>query len=111
VVIRFQDVPLDAIPDPLHTPYKVCVRRRWRTIEREAEYYPVPLRSRLPRIRVPPRRTDRDASLDLQALLDSAYVGGRYDRTRYDRPPAPPLSDEDMAWAMERIGQWNGQPG
>lgn len=100
------DIPLTAISGALQTTYKVCVRRGWRRMAQEAEYYPIFLRSRLPRIRVPLRPTDSDATLDLQSLLDDAYVRGRYDRTDYTQLPFPPLNDEDMTWALQQIKQW-----
>lgn len=100
------DVPKDKIPERIRTPYKVCVRRSWSRNERAVEYYPIPLRSRLPRIRIPLRPTDPDAALDLQALLDNAYIRGRYDRTDYSRLLDPPLSDDDFSWAMDQVNVW-----
>jgi hypothetical protein len=78
--------------------YYVCAVRGWR--QGQAEVYPIPLRQRLPVIRVPLRRTDPDAVLDLQQLIDQAYHFGAYHRTlRYDRDPIPPLPPADAAWA------------
>jgi len=37
----------------------------------------VPLRQRLPAIRVPLRETDADVPLDLQALIEQVYRHGR----------------------------------
>jgi hypothetical protein len=37
----------------------------------------LPLRQRLPAIRVPLRRTDPDAALDLQVLIEQCYERGR----------------------------------
>ena len=40
------------------------------------------------------------AHIDLQAVLDRTYEVGLYARrTRYDRPPDPPLTPEHQAWA------------
>lgn len=100
------DVWPDLVPAELRTPYAVCVRRGWEAVRFEAEYYPVPLRSRLPRIRVPLRESDADARLDLGAALDAAYEQGSYDLTDYERPPEPPLNPADVAWARERIIAW-----
>ena len=59
---------------------------------------PLPLRHRLPAIRLPLRPTDPDVLFDLQPLLDRAYANGRYP-IDYGRPPDPPLDAEDAAWA------------
>jgi hypothetical protein len=37
--------------------------------------------------------------LDIQAIVDQAYLNGRYDQTNYSVPPEPPLDPEDAAWA------------
>jgi hypothetical protein len=43
-------------------------------------------------------------ALDLSALLASVYERGRYARKlRYDRPPTPPLTAEQVGWAVELI--------
>lgn len=66
------------------------------------EFYVMPLRKRLPAIRVPLRRTDLDVALDLQELVDQCYERGRYGSViDYSRPPEPPLPDEEAAWAKE----------
>ena len=87
------------MPSSQRTPCMVCVYRATRPGERAA--YPLPLRERLLRIAIPLRPTDRDVALDLQAVVDEAYEKGRYDRTDYRRPLAPPLPAEDAAWANE----------
>jgi Protein of unknown function (DUF4058) len=56
--------------------YHVCVTRPpWLT---RHEFYLLPLRKRLPAIRVPLRRTDPDVALDLQVLVDQVCERGRY---------------------------------
>jgi hypothetical protein len=59
----------------------------------------LPLRERLPTIRVPLRRSDQPVLLDLQALIDQCYRNGRHDDIDYTQPTLPPLSSEDAAWA------------
>jgi hypothetical protein len=57
--------------------HHVCVSRPpWLT---RHEFYVLPMRQCLPAIRVPLRRTDPDAALDLQILVDQCYERGRYD--------------------------------
>lgn len=88
----------ERIPPSHRTPYYVYVRRGWQ--HGVAEYYRVPLQERLPTIRVPLRRTDDDATLDLQALIDQCYRNGGYDDDLdYRAPLDPPLHPEDDAWA------------
>ena len=89
-------VPLAHYPPNYRTPYKVCVHRGWKA---QAEIYRVPLRDRLPAIRVPLRETDADVPLDLQALIAQVYRHGRYDDIDYRVPPVPPLDEEDAVWA------------
>jgi hypothetical protein len=80
--------------------HHVCITRApWKG---EHEFYILPLRERLPAIRIPLRRTDPDVALDLQALIDQCYVGGRYGSTLdYTKPPNPSLPDEEAAWARK----------
>lgn len=64
------------------------------------EYYPIGLRERLPSLRVPTTYGEPDVVLDLQPLVDQAYVKGRYyDQIDYSRPPEPPLDPGGAAWA------------
>ena len=81
----------------LRTPYRVCVCRGWQTYK--FEYYPCPLNSRLPSIRIPLRETDDDIRLDIQSLIDRCYQNGRYDDTDYSSPPVPALDPETAEWA------------
>lgn len=64
------------------------------------EIYPIGLRERLPRIRIPLKLADSDAVLDLQEAVNQAYdIGPCPDRLEYDQAPIPPLNSEDAAWA------------
>lgn len=67
------------------------------------EIYRMPLQERLPAIRIPLRREDPDAVLDLQALIDQAYAKGQYDDIDYTEPAIPPLEGEDATWADELL--------
>jgi hypothetical protein len=106
-------VPPESIPDTHRTTYQVIVRRGWRL--GQAEIYPVPLRERLPTIRIPLRRTDDDVPLNLQALLNRVYRTGGYDEDiDYQLDPDPPLSPDDAAWAdalLRRKGRRPRRPG
>lgn len=95
-------VPRENVPLEHQTPYHVCVTRGWQRMR--LEFYPVPLRERLPAIRVPLRRTDADVRLDLQALIDLVYLNGSYGYdVDYSKPPVPPLDADDEAWAREVV--------
>jgi len=87
----------DLLPKRLHTPYRISVFRSWRPLS--LEYYPAPLRERLPAIRVPLRKGDPDVALDLQDLIDRSYQFGRYERTNYSAEPEPALTGDDAEWA------------
>lgn len=61
---------------------------------------PIRLADRLPAIGIPLDPGVPAVTADLQPLLDRAYTSGRYaDAVRYDRPPDPPLTPEQAAWA------------
>ena len=72
------------------------------------ETWPVGLNEALPTIPIPLLPEDADVPLDLQRALASVYETFRYDRTLdYTRPPAAPFrSDDETAWAQERIIAW-----
>lgn len=84
-------------PEELDSPI-ACIRRTTRPLD--AEIYRLPLRNKLPTIRIPLREGDSDVALDLQAVVDLAYARGRYgNRIDYSVEPTPPLSPEDAQWA------------
>ncbi len=83
------------------------VGRRWavyhasvfRAIEPDRiEYYPRTLASKLPNVKIPLRKQDKDVRLDVQALIDEAYVKGRYDDIDYKEPLDPPLVGDEIKW-------------
>jgi len=78
--------------------YHTCVTRPpWWS---RHEFYVLPLREKLPIIRIPLRRPDPDAGLDLQALVDQCYERGRYaSALDYTKPPVPALPEEEATWA------------
>ncbi|MBI5365402.1 MAG: DUF4058 family protein [Planctomycetes bacterium] len=85
------------LPATHQTPYLVSV---WRADRRtKIEVYRAPLRERLPLSRVPLPPTDKDASLDLQALVGLCWRNGGYDDIDYRREPDPELAPEDRVWA------------
>jgi len=66
------------------------------------EFYPVDVRSRLPRVRVPLNPEEPDVVLDLQAALARVYEAGAYHlRIDYNREPLTPLTADEASWANE----------
>jgi hypothetical protein len=91
-------VSLGGLPLSFRTPYQTWVRRGWELIK--VEIYRLPLRERLPVIRIPLRHTDSDVPLDLQALIDACYRNGGYEADiDYQADPYPPLDPGDARWA------------
>jgi len=80
----------------------VCVTRvPW---SGKHEFYMLPLRQRLPAIRVPLRSADPDVALDLQLLIDQCYERGRYGTVLdYNQPPQPPLPAEETTWTRQML--------
>jgi hypothetical protein len=95
--------PRENIPPELRTIYQACVYRSSKP--RGYYIYPVPLRARLPVIRIPLREGDDDATLDLQALIDKSYRNAGYDFIDYTTDPVPPLESDDAAWADALLRQ------
>ncbi len=94
---RVLALPEHAIPPQLRGDYMACISPGWQRNRREL--YPMPVRQRLPLLPIPLRQSESRLSLDLQAVLDRAYLTGRYDRLDYGAELNPALSAEDDAWA------------
>ena len=95
---RVLAAPIELIPERHRTPYAACIRRGWKPLE--IEYYRLPLRERLPAIRIPLRQADQDVTFDLQALIDRCYEEARYDDDiDYHPEPEPPFEKDHAQWA------------
>jgi len=58
----------------------------------------------LPVIRIPLRERDREIGLNLQPLVELAYLNGSYaDTIDYRQPCEPPLEGAEAAWADELL--------
>lgn len=57
------------------------------------------LRDPMPLIPIPLNEGDADATLDIKAVVDQVYDGGRYAKYIYTGPPEPRLAPDDAAWA------------
>jgi hypothetical protein len=87
----------NTLPAVEGTTYRACVWRAARPLG--VEYYLLPLRSKLPKMRIPLRKRDADVPLDLQALVDEVYHRGFAGEIDYAADPTPPLAPKDAAWA------------
>lgn len=99
-------VPLDRIHPKLRSPYMACIRRV--TNPSEAEVYRIALTEKLPTIPIPLRPTDRDVTLNLQALIEQCYQRGRYGSIDYQVEPQPAVSADQQAW-MDRLLREQGR--
>jgi hypothetical protein len=91
------DVPKEALTGVGRWDYLVNVARAGRS---EREVYPITLRDRLPRIRIPLKPPDEDAVLDLQSALNEVFDKGPFlSSIDYNLDPTPPLNPEDNQWA------------
>lgn len=90
--------------------YVVLVNRAWRRAESVGfEVFPFSLREWLPCIPVPLKQDEPEVPLDLQYVFNRAYDGGpcRRGAVDYTRPPNPPLSEVDAAWAESLLHDRN----
>ncbi len=98
---RVCDIPRGTLEGTAACDYLVNVVRS-RAID--YEFYPIGIRSRLPRVRVPLKHGEPDLPLDLQEALDRAYDTGPYSvRVDYSSVCEPPLGESDAAWANELL--------
>ncbi len=85
--------------------YSVLVSRS--TNRPQADFWPLELNARLPVIPVPLHAPDPDARVDLQGLLDHVYEVFSYGDFLYDRPPDPPLTQNEHAWSLSLLDRAN----
>jgi hypothetical protein len=70
------------------------------------EVWPLGLRQPLPVLPIPLVAPDPRVPLDVNQALHTAYARARYDlRVDYSRPPSPPLSPEQAAWAAALLDE------
>ena len=95
-------VPEEKIPADRRGTYHICVTRGLRPLR--FEVYPIKLTHRLPTIRIPLRRSDPDASLNIQTLIEQVYENGSYAYdVDYTQPPEPPLEGDNAIWARDML--------
>ncbi|HEY3998985.1 MAG TPA: DUF4058 family protein [Candidatus Xenobia bacterium] len=71
-----------------------------------ADIWPLHLRDPLPSVPVPLLEDDPEVELDLQSAFQQVYDRARYDVIlNYQRPLAPPMSEDDAAWIRTLLAQ------
>jgi len=92
---------LTDLPKRFRKGYKALVVRGWN--RGEGEFYPLSIRTPLPAMRIPLRKSDPDVALDLRASLALIFDNGGYDVIDYRGRLEPDLFEEDAAWADEML--------
>lgn len=97
----YPHMPFDDPLPPAHYLVMVC-----KAGERpRSSVWPINVRQPLPTIPIPLLAPDPPVPLDLGQALRTGYERARYDlRVDYHKPPAPPLSSADAAWAAALLG-------
>jgi hypothetical protein len=90
------------VPQRGRTSYRVTVSESQRS---RPWHWPISIRAKLPTIKIPLRQQDTPASLNLQELIEKAYVMGRYDRIDYSQPCTPELVGPDKEWADQILAE------
>jgi hypothetical protein len=90
------------LPD---VPYLITLTRAGSGV---IDLWPLTLQDTLPTIPVPLREGEKDAVLELQAVLNAIYDEAGYDLSiDYTQPPPPPaLSNADTEWMYKRLAQF-----
>jgi hypothetical protein len=88
------------VPEKGLTTYRVTVTR---PDVRSPLHYPISIRSKLATFNIPLRPQDSPAILNLQELIDKAYVMGKYYRIDYSLPCTPPFVGPEKSWAEEAL--------
>ncbi len=98
---RVMSMPNSLVPPQHQADYLVCISPGWNRSRRQL--YAMPLRKKLPAIRIPLRKTDVPIRIDLQPLIDRAYQLGGYDDIDYTEELDPPLTAEEAAWVKSLV--------
>lgn len=98
----------DRIPTKYRREYLTCISPGW--FRGRRELYILSLRQRLPIVPIPLRKGDQRITLDLQALVDQAYVTGRYDTLDYASELEPPLAPEEQTWLADLLKNGHHAP-
>ncbi len=101
-----RDHPPMPYADEIDSAYRILARHRKRL--NYARIYPFEVQQAIPIFSLPLLPDDHEPLVNLNELLAGVYERAGYDLIlQYDKPPQPPLSDEDARWAAERIAAGN----
>lgn len=93
---------------PRLPPYRYLINVRRAAKPDQLEVYPLQLQDILPRIRIPLLESDPDVALNIQAVLNLAYVNGAYERLLdYRKPPRTKLSAPEETFVDELLRSKN----
>ncbi len=92
---------VQSTPQPRSGHYAIAVTRAWKPDR--IEFYLARFDAPLPTIRIPLRRGDSDAILEMQKLITQAYFDGNYEDTDYTEPLVPPFSAAEKRWLKARL--------
>lgn len=98
---RVLALPPEDIPPQHRSDYLACVSPGWK--RRRRLLYALPMRRRLPLLPIPLRQHEAPVNLDLQALVDQAYLAGRFHKLDYRAELDPPLPPDDAAWVADLL--------
>ncbi len=94
--------PMPVVGRPVGSDYRILVSRGPR--RPHAQLYAFGVRGAIPSFALPLAPGDEEPVVELNAVLHGVYHRARFDlRLEYSRPPVPPLSEADAAWARELI--------
>jgi hypothetical protein len=94
--------PMPVSPRPPPSDYRMLVSRGW--MRPKGRLYTFGLRDPIPALPIPLAKGEDEPELRLNEVLHALYERARFDlRLHYERPPAPPLADEDAEWARQRV--------
>jgi hypothetical protein len=94
--------PMSMVGEFPQTAYRILVSR---ALQRpDAQVFPCGLRQPIPAIPIPLRPGEDEPYLPLNQLLHTLYDSAGYDLfIDYRKPPVPPLSEDDLLWAQQRL--------
>lgn len=94
--------PMSMVGEFPKTAYRILVSR---ALQRpDAQVFPCGLRQPIPEIPIPLRPGEDEPLLPLNQLLHTLYDSAGYDLfIDYRKPPVPPLSEDDLLWAQQRL--------
>ncbi|MFZ1752223.1 MAG: DUF4058 family protein [Caldilineaceae bacterium] len=93
--------PMPMVGPDVESDYRILISPGWR--RPHARLHAFSLHQPIPEISIPLQEGEDEPTLALNDVQHSLYKRARFDlRLDYHKPPVPPLSDADTAWARQR---------